>query len=392
MAARFVFAILLFWPAVAAGQVTGRFYLQKDSYAPGEPIFLYLEETNSGRKPQKLADADLYGRCSGIRIHVSTDLDAVPSCAREVICCDCLLGTIVLEPGKSRTQRILLNYEHAVADPGEYEVEAETNLPLPYSHRDPLGTKAGPVLRGRFHFRVDVKAAGDPEAIPGFVKKLGADDESVRWEAGLVLASLAPKPLEEVLLNFAGNPEFRQWAPLAFYRLNTPRSLEGLANLLRTAQPGSSEHMQSAEFLAKTGDPKWYPLLRDVAEKNAQIANYVVYAAESGGDQMVPVLVGMAGSPDHKAVSSNAIAALGYTGSRAAVPILISFLRNQNPTAAFAALTGLRQLTHRSIGGERWYVDPPSQYPKWLQWWNREGANAPIYKADAACVDLKPLD
>jgi hypothetical protein len=77
------------------------------------------------------------------------------------------------------------------------------------------------------------------------------------------------------LLSLADDPELRQWAPLAFHRLNTTRSLAALAKMLDTTKPGTYEHMKAADFLAESRDPKWFPLLLEVAQKNSTIANYV---------------------------------------------------------------------------------------------------------------------
>jgi hypothetical protein len=65
-----------------------------------------------------------------------------------------------------------------------------------------------------------------------------------------------------------------------------------------------------------------YPLLRDAAEKNARISSYPAYAAELGGEKMLPVFVALEKSPDTKFTHLNAVIAMGSTGSRAAIPLL----------------------------------------------------------------------
>jgi uncharacterized protein YciI len=63
-----MFAVLLCWPAIAAGQVSGRFFLEKKTFAPGEPVFLYFETTNNAADAQDVAHADPYAFCSGYSI------------------------------------------------------------------------------------------------------------------------------------------------------------------------------------------------------------------------------------------------------------------------------------------------------------------------------------
>ena len=118
------------------------------------------------------------------------------------------------------------------------------------------------------------------------------------------------------------------------------------------------------------------------------MANYVVDAAQSGGDQILPTLLSMLQSPDTESARPIAISALGYTGSRSVIPILL--LRDPDMETSQRALHGLRQLTHRDIGGDRWFDNPQSQYSVWIKWWNAEGASAPIYKA-TACSEIKLL-
>ena len=391
MTIRLVLAVLFCWPAIAAGQVTGHFFLEKQTFAPGEPVFLYFETTNNGTEAQNVAHADPYAFCSGYGIRVSNDSPSNLNCTPMVIAGSCLSSDYVLAPGKTRTDRLLLNYEHKINAAGDYEVEAVKHLAYAPGNLDPYsGASDSLEVRDLLRLRIDENATLDGSTYQALVEQLKSTDPAARQEAAQALASLAPKSLEELLLSFAQNPEFREWAPLAFYRLNTPRSLEAMADLLRKTEAGTFVHTASGSFLAKTGDPQWYPLLLEVTQKHANIADYVDDAAESGGGEMLPTLLAMMHSPDTEFVQANAISALGYTGSRAAVPILLDLLHDPDPSTSLRALYGLRQLTHRTIPGERWFDNPQSQYPKWAQWWNREGANAPIYKA-TECKEMNLL-
>ena len=383
--------LLLFWPTALLGQVTGRFYLEKDTFALGEPVFLYFEATNSGTDAQNLHKADPYSFCSGYQIHVSSDLANNSSCASMGFGGSCASSDAPLEPGKKVRERILLNYEHKIDSAGQYEIEAERNLSYAPASEDFFSTSTSSLeVHAHLIFRVDENAEWSGTDLQSWVELLHSTDSAKRREAGRTLASVAPKSLEDVLLGFANDPELRQWAPIAFHRLNTSRSLSGLAKMLDTAEPGTYEHMKAADFLAESGDPEWFPQLLGVAQKNSKIGNYVCDAAESGGDRILPTLLSMLQSPDTEFTHPIAVSAFGYTGSRCAIPILLGLLRSSDPGDAQRALYGLRQLTHRDVGGDRWFDDPQSQYPRWVNWWNREGETAPIYKA-TECGELKPL-
>ena len=389
---RFLFAIIFCcWPAVALAQMSGRFYLEKDNFAPGEPVFLYFQARNLGTETQELSAFGAYSSCSDYRIRVSSDPDPNLSWEHTVIGGSCLSFFTTVDPGESREQRIVLNYKHNIAADGEYEVDALTVLPKSSGLADSGNGENFIEVHQQLHFRVDKNATPDPNAIPDLVAQLKSPDVSEKWEAAVALASIAPPSLQDLFLSFTADKELREWAPLAFYKLNMPRSLQAMADLLRTSEVGSGESLQSAEYLAKTRDSQWYPLLLEFAQKHSNIADYVDYAAESGGEQILPDLIRVLNSTDLETTQPNAISALAYTGSRAAVPVLLELLRSPDPLRSYAALVALRELTHRTYGGEHWLDNPQSQYPKWAQFWAREGANAPVYKAD----DLgegKPLE
>lgn len=390
MFARFLVPLILCWPTVLLAQVNGNFYLQKESFAPGEPVFLYFDVTNSGTETVNIYRADPYSFCSGYQINVSTDAPSDSTCPTLKIG-SCISSDGPLKPGDTLTERILLNFKHSINSPGDYSVDVEGNFSYAPASEDFFrASKSLLDVHAHLNFRVDENVVGDPAELQGWVDQLHSEDPSRRRDAARTLASLAPKSLEDILLTFADNPEFKEWAPLALQRLNTPRSLAALAKLLDMEQPGTYVHMEAAQFLAESGHPEWFSTPLDVAKKNSRIAAYTNDAAEIGGDQSLPFLLPMLMSSDIEFTRPVGISALGYTGSRAAVPVLISVLRSSDLGTARRALTGLRQLTHRDIGGKQWFADPQSQYLRWLSWWNREGASAPIYKG-CDCGETKPL-
>jgi hypothetical protein len=377
---------------VAAGQLSGHFYLEKSRFAPGEPIFLYFETVNDGPQSENIHSADPYSFCSGYQIKVSSDPKATSSCPTLGVAGSCLSSSVMLPSGKSRIERLLLNFDHQIDVPGPYSVEAERYL----SHADATANYFSPEtpkdtleVRTTLYFEVDPSVTEDPKSLHAFLAALKSNDPTKRNEAARTLASIAPKSLEDVLLGFADSYEFRQFAPLAFHRLNTRRSMKALADLLEKTEAGSYEHMKSADYLAESGDPQWFPLLRDVAQKHAQIGNYLYDAAELGGDKMLPTLISLMGSPDKEFTRVNAVTAMGYTGSRSAIPVLLDLLKSSDADIADRAPYGLRLLTHRSAGEDQ-STSPQSQYLKWSQWWAREGASAPVYKAPK-CGNFIPL-
>lgn len=384
----------LFGVTAATGQVTGRFYLDKQLYAPGEPVFLYFEAKNEGKESQNILQADPYSFCSGYVVHVSSDVNPKKSSCVTGLSGSCTSSSMLLKAGQSHVERFLLNYEHKLTADGEYEVEA--NRSWPYASAELNFFEAAHVTvetHAQLHFRIDSSASVDAPGLSKLVNQLHSTDEFKRREAGRTLATLAPKSLEDTLLAFVNDPQLRVWAPLAFHGLNTSRSMAAMAELLVKSRPGTYEHLESARYLGESHDSQWFPLLAEVARKNAQISNYVSAAAENGGDKAIRLLFELMQSPDKEFTRVNAVTAFGDTGSRAAVPILLDLLKSPDEEIADRARYGLKQLTHRSIehDEDEEPESPQVQYPRWLRWWSEQGMTAHIYKANE-CSEIELLN
>lgn len=386
MSARCLIALLLCCSSGAFGQLSGRLYLDKESYTPGEPVFLRFEVKNEGQTAQSIILADPYSSCYGYSVNVSGDPGAQFSCAGYGMAVSCLSSSKPLAPSEKYSDHILLNYNHQIKTPGEYDVDASRSLTDGTDFTFPILE-----VKVHLHFRIEQTGETSSVELQPWVNQLHSKDILKKLEAARVLASLAPASLEDVLLGFADDRDLRQWAPLALSRLHTERALAALEQLVRTGKPGSSEHLQSAEFLAQTRDIKWFPLLAEVAREKGQIANYVSYAAQAGGEKALPLLLELLQSPDKEFTQLNAAMAIGDTGSLDAVPILLNLLKNPNSDLSERAVYSLRQLTHRTYEGGDGTVSARDQFPAWLQWWNREGSSARIYKA-GECGDFVPLN
>ena len=374
----------LFWSISAAAQLTGEFYLQKTSFARWEPVFLYYRLTNNGWDSVTVASTLDPGQpcCSGHLITVSSDPIPTPSCP--------LLGgqgcnytgppsqPRLLRPGESYIERFLLNFDHEINIPGDYWVEAK---------HSGLENRTVGVVHTKLNFRVEENTIAPSELQP-WLDGLKSADRSKRFEAARTLASIAPPSLEETLLGFINNPEFTGYAALAFHRLNTPRSMDAVAKLMQG--PVTSEQMEAAHYLAQTDNQKWYPLLRDAAEKNVRISSYPADAAELGGDKALPMLVALAKSPDREFTGGNAIMAMGSTGSRDAIPVLLNYLISPDINISDRANYALQLLTHRTAVRDQVNRNRQTESAKWSQWWKREGATARIYK-DTECGEMIPL-
>lgn len=395
-------SVTLVIPALCGAQVTGTFWLDKAVVAPGEPVFLNLTLSNEGAEPEEVQTADPYSFCSGYNIQIMRT--GFPIACSQTVGGSCLSGEVSLEPHASHTERILLNYPNRsqgefssqLKRPGDYEIDALRMIS--YAPPDPVsGLLENPnsnEVHQHFTLRVDETLELPSSTYAPFVQQLASQDEQVRSDAARALATLAPPTLEPLLLTFATSKNYvlKQFAPLALANLSTMASLSALAEMLTHTEPGSYESMSAAEYLGRTHDPKWFPVLLDVSDKNDSM--YLNYAAESGGEAALPALLLRMDSTE-PGVRSSATYALGGTGSRAAVPLLISLLnkpasyneQDYMNEVAFANVA-LEQLTHVHV--ERTTTENRAELGRrWQRWWLVSGRDAKVYKSDECGPDTQ---
>lgn len=371
---RYIVAASICFASLAAGQVERQFYLEKSSFAQGEPVFLYFETTNTGSQAERVHVASPYSFCSGYDVNVTGPKPKKMTCEPWGIAGSCLSSDRSLAPGEKQVERLLLNLDHEIDSEGDYTVEAVRHMPKLMGNTGMRDGAEQFEFRSTLYFHVEESSAST-ESFQPWIDQLKSKDLMVRSEATRVLASLAPRSLEDVILALVGDPQFRGLAPLALHRLNTARSTAAMAEMLRNSEFGSSESMRSDQYLAETGDQQWFPLLREVAEKNARNLPYVSNAAELGGEKMLPTLLSLLSSPDQQFTRTNAVSAMSYTASRAAIPILIELLKASDTDIADRAAGSLQRLTHRRAEGK-----PQHQYAKWSGWWSRESNTATMHK------------
>jgi hypothetical protein len=391
--------VALLAPSLCPAQITGTFSLDKTTFAPGEPVFLSFTLHNSGIEPEEIHTADPYSFCSGYQIHVTRDATPQPACFRN-FGGSCISGAISLAPSASHTERILLNYRNnsrgdlgdPVSIPGYYTVEATRGIAFD-PHSDNVFTSPDhSEAHETFHLRVDDALELPPTVYAPYVQQLNSKDSDVRLEAARTLATIAPPALEPLLLTFATSKDYalKQFAPLALSNLSTKASSAALAQMLVDDKPGSYESMTAAEGLGKTHDPAWLPILLEASDQHNSM--YLRYAADSGGDAAIAPLLTRLHTPTTR---SSAIFALGYTGSRAAIPILISLLSTQaNPdeetrNVTLTASTALRQLTHLYPEQDGGAAPISTWHNRWQNWWVTFGQTATIYKPEDCVADTK---
>lgn len=366
--------------APTSAQAAGQFYLEKQVFSRGEPVFLYFRI--SDHSPFSLAlfsNNTEQPMCSGVSIKVSSD-PSIPTAS-----CSILPDSLCVMNGQrnsaqpqSKTVRFFLNFQHKIDQPGEYWVDADK--------RERVGDTLVSA-HNKLSFRiVDELHRYPAEKLQVWINLLKSPDIEKRLEAARVLASVAPPEFEDTLLQFAHDPDFSRYASLAFHRLHTQRGLVALANMVRNSPIGSTESLEAAHYLAEDGGRYWFPVLRGAANQRPGVG-YLLYAAEAGGDIIVAELQSLAPGPDDHL---EAVEALGWTASRQAIPILLDQLEHTDSITSDRADESLRMLTHRIPAADSGNHDQHERYLQWSNWWQREGRNAAIFKPDDCGIE-RPL-
>jgi len=291
-------------------------------------------------------------------------------------------SSVTIQPGATYTEHIFLNAHNDFKSAGDYTVDAK--------HFDGLGYRSNLAVETKLHLRIDPHTPlVDSDVFQTWVEQLRSPQRRERIEAARVLAYLGPPDFEDVLFGFVDNPEFRRFAPLAFQNLNTPRSIAALATLAEG--PPTNQQSESVIYLAETNDPKWIPLLFRAAQEHAVISSFPSAAARLGGEKAIPMLVSLEKNSDQQFARINAVTALGDTGSRAAVPMLLEYLKSPETDISERARYGLETLTHRTarVGSSK--QPPQTEYVMWSQWWERSSKTAPIYSGAQFCTKRVPL-
>jgi len=383
--------------ATTQAQLRGRISLTKEVYLAGEPIYVLFEFTNVGKDAVQFTAGDPYSDgCGGYSVEVSKGPTPAHSSCEQGGAGECIVSTQILSGGATQYQNILVNYAHNVSKSGDYEIHAAQALnygPITGDFNSSAGNEEFKV-EARFQIRV---IEGDRERLEAiyrpYVTNLVSKDAQIQRDAERAIVSGSPAWLEDTILGMLRQYTSREFALLGLKNLNTARSREELAKIVQRTSEFTQENERAVGYLAQMGDKKYFPLLREIAQKQPpnQARDYVSAAAELGGEDALPFLSGLMSSADPFS-QSNGVMGLEKTGSRMAVPLLIETLKKTDLDLGKLALIGLTGLTHRTpfTGGRLYNETPWEEYGRWAAWWLANGSSAPVY-GPRQCGEIEML-
>jgi HEAT repeat protein len=406
-------------PATAQVNYSVHFEMDKAKYLLGEPIFCRFVIRNTGSKGFAF-------RYRTPTRALSTDYDQEP---RFVVTnaggarlpdpgprpCGSPQGTTVygyvtLPPGKTHTERWLLNQWAVFAAPGTYHVRAERRLALlavdglsgkfadkPAAFAlaiDELTAEVAPSTPA------DVKAAFQP-----YLQAVKDAKDPNPAEAVVVLTSLPQAFFLDRLVTMASAAKPERWdrrdAVDGLARLNTPASWQEILKLFQSPDPaaaGSKSAPVSDEspvqsyallLLAERGDPAFVPPLLASLAKSADpmrgdILRALGFFRDARANQALFDNLHSAQVTDRM----NAVLGLKNLGTKEVVPALLAALNDRDPqvrqVASFAleGVTGYRVAVSTSPSAEEWQ----RVVGRWHAWW-QEHAGSFNPPRPAACHD-----
>lgn len=399
---RVVCAVAMLWSGLGAtaarAQLVGHISPARDLYFAGEPMYVQFELTNVGKGPVQYATGDPYSDgCGSYAIEVQREpAVAHSSCGRggeNANANECHEGTQILAAGETKHENVLVNFAHDVSKAGKYEIYATRAVKFAAFTGGTDLPAGAPEYRMEAQFTIQV-LPGDRETLEKiyrpYVVNLGSRDPEIQTDAQRVIVSGAPPWLEDTIVGMLKQSTSREFALLGLRNLNTARSREELAKIVQSTSEYTQQNETAVGYLAQMGDKQYFPLLLEIAKKQPpeEGREYVLAAAELGGEDALPFLRGLLSSTD-KAARMDGLMGLERTGSRAAVPLLVEALKDPNAEVGKVALRGLTELTHRSAGEAARGDAPADQAGKWEKWWAANGS-AKVY-GPRECGEIETL-
>jgi hypothetical protein len=401
--ARLAAFVLFFTVQVpASAQLVGHFHAAAEQHLVGAPVFLIFEVTNTGARSLVIQEANPLTPCAGYLFRIDGENRADGTCDG-LAGYSCVVGSIELAPGKTTSQKVLLNHYYEISHSGRYHVHAMRRMRWWLAGQDKFNQ---PQQQQVFEdeIELDLKAASPAElraAFDPYMKALASKDEDTHAQALQTLMLLAPAFLETTFIKMLDSEDWGQ-ALVGLRHLNSVPARDALSKIAEfgvTVKPDaddlermerSSEQGLAIKYLAEMGDPTYFPLVLNATQQaplETQTRIYGTWAVgQLGGEDALPFLL----SESHASTKGQRIqgaVAIGFTASRKAVPILIELLQSPEEDIRQVAENGLEMLTHRAATeGDISSVEPKSLYRTWRNWWGLNNASAQIYDGHA-CGD-----
>lgn len=359
-------------------QVTGRVYLEKESYAVGEPLMFTLEIKNSGKEP-----IQLYPRVPGqglgnfsFSMQKAAGENPGRSCGAAWNLPENSADPHELKGDGTYTYEWPLDFWYRIEHEGTYKVAISGNVLF--------SSLQGGTQRVQFSSDSDLNIVpGEPAHVEEVLSKFEADlrssDYDIQHNALDVLSTTAPSYFHDDIFRVARDkdPFIAMHGAGALERINTSDARALLAEIIITRKADDLDEQnlrcEAIHALGNSGDASYLQMLAPYTEHvNSCESEFAMIAmAKLGREDAVPLLQGLLQSTQVKQRLS-AITALRLTASPDAVDALIGALRDKDEGVRERAASSLIMLTGNSVVTADQPAPSPLQLESlWLVWWGK---------------------
>ena len=376
-------AILFVLAPQASGQVTGRVYLEKETYGVGEPLFFGVEIKNAGTVPIQLFPKMPGQQLGNFSFSMQRAGNSGASCDAVWNLLQDSADPYNLPAGATYTYKWPLDFWYRIERTGIYKV-AISGYILSTSQQ-----AAGQQVQFSSDLQLNV-VSGNPVDVGQVLQKFQADlqspDFDVQHNALDVLSTTAPSYFHDEIFRLARDqdPFIVEHAVGALERINTPEAHALLAEIITTRKGDDPDEDDlrcgAINALGHSGDASYISVLAPFAENpNNRVSEFAMSAiAELGRDHAVSLLQGFSQSPQVNQRIA-AINALRLTASPNAVDVLIGALRDKDESVRQKAANNLIALTGNSVISPGQPAPNPLQLENlWQTWWDKHRKQAKL--------------
>ena len=360
---------------LAQGQkLAVRVHPEKPTSPLGEAVFVVVELTNDSSSIVEFADD---GECAQsfkpLFSFKRRTRDNLYGCAGGGTAGSCAGSVVELKPSEKLSHRYLLPDGLEPEDAGDFDYTLQTQIRFYASDGS--------------HEVIDQQEVGETftiHAVKASQSRIEADyvalvadlqsrDARQHWLAVSAITEHPQPFLEPVILKLSHEPQTMSISVAGLQKLGTDRAKQRMAELTGSKYE-ESLRQRATTGLAELGDTAYCQLMLQLMNLRQGYTSEIA-ARGAGllcGEKAIPGLASLLREPTN--FPSYEIAyALGNTGSRIAVPILIELLGNAD--ARGAASGALYTLAHRQSNSD----DSAAERQDWVSWWALHGKTAQIF-------------